>query len=93
MNNGQRVSSIPTMRGGASLRGRGGPNQLYQARGGGQGGRGRGGQGGGAPQRGGLNAGAPPYSPTGQAGVKRGREEGSIGGGQQGHGAKRPRGG
>ncbi|KAH7342906.1 hypothetical protein BKA65DRAFT_458204 [Rhexocercosporidium sp. MPI-PUGE-AT-0058] len=96
VNTGQRVSSIPTMRGNASLRGRG--NGIYQARGGagvaggggggGQPGRGRGG----APQRGGLNASAAPYSPSGPAGVKRAREEGSIGG-QQGHAGKRPRGG
>ncbi|PBP27959.1 TPR/MLP1/MLP2-like protein [Diplocarpon rosae] len=96
INNGQRVSSIPTVRGNASLRGRGGGNQLYQRGGGagqgGQGGRGRGR--GGPNQGGGLNAHAAPYSPTGQgqAGVKRGREEGAIGGGQQ-QGAKRPRGG
>lgn len=78
------------MRGGASIRGRGGPSQLYQPRGGGQGGQGGRGRGG-PPQRGGLNAGAAPYSPTGQTGVKRGREEGSIGGGR-GHDAKRARG-
>ena len=77
-------------RGGGSVRGRGGPSQIYQpGRGGGQGGRGRGG---GGPQRGGLNAAAQPYSPPGQAGVKRAREEGSIGG-PQGNGSKRPRGG
>ena len=73
------------------MRGRGGP-QIYQARGGGQtgqGGRGRGGP----QQRGGLNAAATPYSPTGTAGIKRAREEGSIGGLQQGNAGKRPRGG
>jgi nucleoprotein TPR len=73
------------------MRGRGG-TQVYQARGGGQAGqagRGRGGP----PQRGGLNASAPPYSPSGPAGVKRAREEGSIGGPQQGNSGKRPRGG
>lgn len=79
------------MRGGTTLRGRGGA-QVYQARGGGQmgqGGRGRGGP----PQRGNLNAAATPYSPTGTGGVKRAREEGSIGGPQQGNPGKRPRGG
>jgi nucleoprotein TPR len=76
------------------MRGRGG-GQIYQARGGGQGaqvaqgGRGRGGP----PQRGGLNASAPPYSPSGPAGIKRAREEGSTGGPQQGNAGKRPRGG
>ncbi|KAK0129820.1 hypothetical protein ONS96_000369 [Cadophora gregata f. sp. sojae] len=92
VNNNQRVSSIPTMRGNASVRGRGNGNGIYQARGGGGGGgqpgRGRGG----SAQRGGLNASAAPYSPTGPAGVKRAREEGSMGG-QQGHAGKRPRGG
>lgn len=77
------------MRGNASLRGRGG-NQLYQPRGGAQGGRGRGGA---QQQRGALNAGAPTFSPTGPAGVKRAREEGSMGGPQQGNAGKRPRGG
>ncbi|CAL3969160.1 unnamed protein product [Diplocarpon coronariae] len=96
VNNGQRVSSIPTIRGNSALRGRGGGNQIYQRGGGagqgGQGGRGRGR--GGPNQVSGLNAHAAPYSPTGQgqAGVKRGREEGSVGVGQQ-QGAKRPRGG
>lgn len=80
------------MRGSTTMRGRGGA-PVYQARGGGgpigQGGRGRGG-----PQlRGGLNAGATPYSPTGTAGIKRAREEGSMGGPQQGNAGKRPRGG
>ncbi|KAE9373455.1 hypothetical protein N431DRAFT_228777 [Stipitochalara longipes BDJ] len=87
----QRVSSLPTMRGSTTLRGRGGA-QVYQARGGGQagqGGRGRGGP----SQRGGLSASAAPYSPTGTAGIKRAREEGSIGGPQQGNAGKRPRGG
>ena len=92
VNNAQRVSSIPTMRGNASIRGRGNGNGLYQARGGGGGG-GQPGRGRGGPaQRGGLNASAAPYSPTGPAGVKRAREEGSMGG-QQGHAGKRPRGG
>merc|ERR1712098_663076 len=91
VNNAQRVSSIPTMRGNASIRGRGNGNGLYQARGGGGGG-GQPGRGRGGPaQRGGLNASAAPYSPTGPAGVKRAREEGSMGG-QQGHAGKRPRG-
>ncbi|PVH89857.1 hypothetical protein DL98DRAFT_565109 [Cadophora sp. DSE1049] len=90
--NSQRVSSIPTMRGNASIRGRGNGNGIYQARGGGGGG-GQPGRGRGGPaQRGGLNASAAPYSPTGPAGVKRAREEGSMGG-QQGHAGKRPRGG
>jgi nucleoprotein TPR len=90
-NPAQRVSSLPTMRGSTTLRGRGGA-QVYQARGGGQvgqGGRGRGGP----SQRGGLNASATPYSPTGPAGIKRAREEGSIGGPQQANAGKRPRGG
>lgn len=69
------------------MRGRGG-NQLYQPRGGPQGGRGRGGA---QQQRGGLNAGAATFSPTGPVGIKRPREEGSIG--SQGHVGKRPRGG
>ncbi|KAF8866764.1 hypothetical protein BDZ45DRAFT_795225 [Acephala macrosclerotiorum] len=87
----QRVSSIPTMRGGPSIRGRGGNQQIYQPRGGAQGGRGRGGA---QQQRGGLNAGAQTFSPSGPAGMKRPREEGSMGGpGQQGHAGKRPRGG
>ncbi|CZR57122.1 related to nucleoprotein TPR [Phialocephala subalpina] len=87
----QRVSSIPTMRGGPSVRGRGGNQQIYQPRGGAQGGRGRGGA---QQQRGGLNAGAQTFSPGGPAGMKRPREEGSMGGsGQQGHAGKRPRGG
>lgn len=75
------------------MRGRGGA-QIYQARGGGQaaqGGRGRGGPQ--QSQRGGLNASAAPFSSTGTAGVKRAREEGSIGGPQQGNAGKRPRGG
>ncbi|RDL39653.1 Spectrin repeat-containing protein [Venustampulla echinocandica] len=86
--NAGRTSGIPTMRGGAAGRGRGG-NQVYQAgRGGGVPGRGRGNAPG---QRGGLNAGAPAYNPQGQAGVKRAREEGSIGG--PGNSGKRARGG
>lgn len=69
--------------------GRGGPSQIYQpVRGGAQGGRGRGGN----AQRGGLNADAPAYTPSGPAGLKRPREEGSMGG-PQGHNGKRPRGG
>ncbi|CZT40788.1 related to nucleoprotein TPR [Rhynchosporium secalis] len=96
VNNGQRVSSIPTMRGNASIRGRG--NGIYQARGGGVGAAGGGGQAGrgrGGPpqQRGGLNASASPYSPSGPTGMKRARDEGSMGGQQQGHAGKRPRGG
>lgn len=71
-------------------RGRGGPSQIYQPnRGGGQGGRGRGGN---QQQRGGLNADAPAYTPSGPGGQKRPREEGSMGG-PQGHNGKRPRGG
>ncbi|KAI9049077.1 hypothetical protein LZ554_006925 [Drepanopeziza brunnea f. sp. 'monogermtubi'] len=95
VNNQQRSSSIPMMRGNSSVRGRGGGPQIYQARGGagGQGGQGGRGRGRGGQQGGGPNAHAPPYSPNGQAGTKRGREEGSIGGGGQQHGAKRPRGG
>ena len=84
------------MRGGAAVRGRGGASQIYQARGGagGQGAQsGRGGRGRGGAPGGGMNAHAPPYSPTGQAGVKRGREDGLVGGGGQQHGTKRPRGG
>jgi nucleoprotein TPR len=77
------------MRGGPSGgRGRGG-SQIYQPRGGAQAGRGRGGN---AP-RGGLNATAQPYSPTGPAGIKRAREEGSMVGLPQGNNNKRPRGG
>ncbi|KAL2075789.1 hypothetical protein VTL71DRAFT_732 [Oculimacula yallundae] len=96
VNNSQRVSSIPTMRGNASIRGRG--NGIYQARGGAGGGGGGGGQAGrgrGGPpqQRGGLNASASPYSPSGPTGIKRARDEGSMGGQQQGHAGKRPRGG
>lgn len=75
------------------MRGRGGA-QPYQARGGGAGQLGQGGRGRGGPQqRGGLNAGAAPYSPTGTAGIKRAREDGSMGGSQQGNPGKRPRGG
>jgi nucleoprotein TPR len=75
------------------MRGRGGA-QSYQARGGGGGQIGPGGRGRGGPQqRGGLNAGAAPYSPTGTAGIKRAREEGSMGGPQQGNPGKRARGG
>jgi nucleoprotein TPR len=40
-----------------------------------------------------LNATAQPYSPTGPAGVKRAREEGSMVGLPQGNNNKRPRGG
>jgi nucleoprotein TPR len=81
------------MRGGPSGgRGRGGI-QPYQARGGAQAGRGRGGN----AQRGGLNATAQPYSPTGPAtgpaGVKRAREDGSMVGLPQGNNNKRARGG
>jgi nucleoprotein TPR len=67
------------MRGGAGIR---------AGRGGVPGTRGRGGGG-----RGGLNATAQNFSPPGQAGQKRPREEGSIGGPQQGNGGKRARGG
>jgi nucleoprotein TPR len=75
------------------MRGRGGA-QPYQARGGGGGQLGQGGRGRGGPQqRGGLNAGATPYSPTGTAGIKRAREDGSMGGSLQGNPGKRPRGG
>jgi nucleoprotein TPR len=77
------------MRGGSTNRGRGGGVVYQAARGGVTGGRGRGGNSG---QRGVLNAGAQSFSPPGQAGVKRPREEGSVGGPQQGNG-KRPRGG
>jgi nucleoprotein TPR len=89
---GQRSSSIPMMRGNASMRGRGG-SQIYQPRGGQQGGRGRGGaqQQQQQQQRGALNAGAATFSPTGPAGGKRPREEGPMG--PQGHVVKRPRGG
>jgi hypothetical protein len=78
------------MRGGPANRARGG-TQMYQAgRGAGGPGRGRGNNSG--QRSGSLNAGAPPYSPQGQVGQKRPREEGSIGG-PPGHPGKRPRGG
>ncbi|KAG9239050.1 hypothetical protein BJ875DRAFT_528441 [Amylocarpus encephaloides] len=87
MNNVNRGSGIPTMRGGGAGRARGGPLQPYQAgRGMGAQGRGRGNG-----QRGGLNASAQPYNPQGQ-GQKRPREEGSMSG-SQGNTGKRPRGG
>lgn len=87
-NNAARGSGIPTMRGGPAGRARGGA-QMYQARGGGPG-RGRGnGPGPGPGPRGGLNASAQSYSPQGQSGQKRPRDEGSMGGPQ----GKRPRGG
>lgn len=80
------------MRGGAATRGRGGTGGVYVAgRGGSNVGRGRGGVTG---QRGSLNAGAQTFSPPGPAGIKRPREEGSVGGQQPGNGnGKRPRGG
>lgn len=80
------------MRGGSSARGRGGNTGPYVAARGGQNG-GRGGRGGAAGQRGGLNAGAQTFSPPGQAGNKRPREDGPAGQ-QPGNGnGKRPRGG
>ena len=85
--NAPKASGIPT-RGGTANRGRGG---VYQAtRGGAAAGRGRGANPG---PRGGMNAAATTFSPSGPAGIKRPREEGSIGGPQQGNGGKRPRGG
>jgi len=76
------------VRGGAG-RARGGGG-VYQAARGGNPGRGRGNQNG---QRGGIgggmNANAPPFSPSGPGGIKRPREDGP----QQGNAGKRPRGG
>ncbi|EHL00400.1 putative Nucleoprotein TPR [Glarea lozoyensis 74030] len=86
----QRGSGIPTMRGGPANRARGGTPMYQAGRGAGGPGRGRGNN---PVQRSGsLNAGAQPYSPQGQVGQKRPREDGSIGG-PQGNSGKRPRGG
>ncbi|TAQ86838.1 hypothetical protein B7494_g4808 [Chlorociboria aeruginascens] len=85
-----RPSGIPSIRGTSGSRGgRGGRGNIgtYQARAGGAfGGRG------GPSQRGAMNPGAQSFSPTGPAGTKRPREDGSIGGPQE-NGGKRPRGG
>ncbi|RKF59522.1 Protein MLP1-like protein [Erysiphe neolycopersici] len=88
----QRVSSIPMMRGGGNLRGRG-VQQIYQpSRGGGSGGRGRGlNMNHGGLQRGGSNMG--PNNSPGLSGSKRPRDDVSTSGHVENTGGKRPRGG
>ncbi|POS86896.1 hypothetical protein EPUL_002423, partial [Erysiphe pulchra] len=86
----QRISSIPMMRGGGNLRGRG-AQQIYQpSRGGGSGGRGRGlNMNHGGLHRGGSNMG-PNNSPG--LGSKRPRDDVSTSGHTENTGGKRPRG-
>ncbi|RDW94660.1 hypothetical protein BP5796_00423 [Coleophoma crateriformis] len=93
-NNIRPSSGIPQPRGGGAAGARGGRGNLYQRGGPGNvAGRGRGNNS--SPGRGGMNPGATNFNPNpnGPAGMKRPREEGSIGGGPQGNAGKRPRGG
>lgn len=88
----QRVSSIPMMRGGGNLRGRG-SQQIYQpSRGGGLGGRGRGlNMNHGSLHRGGSNIG--PNGSPGLLGTKRQRDDAPASGNLENMGGKRSRGG
>ncbi|KAL3419656.1 TPR/MLP1/MLP2-like protein [Phlyctema vagabunda] len=91
VNTGRPSSGIPQPRGGGAIGQRGGRGAGSYQRGAGNFGGGRGRGNAGSPTRGGMNPGATNFNPTGPVGIKRPREEGSMGG-APGNNGKRVRG-